>query len=140
VLCHSALDGENKTRHIEFDVVNTTRLPLTFNGALIKIDGQASERIGRNAIPPDHEHTIPISVKITDEQLLRWQGEQWEGQKLVLPVNGFVMFQDVLEKPRVQPVTGLLVCSQRDGVQLVNFHGGGLYLEKNDKAKGQNPN
>jgi hypothetical protein len=130
--------GDNKTFHIEFDVTNPTRLPLTFNGALIKIDGQATERIGTNAIPPDHENTIAVSVMLTDEQIVKWQGA--EGQKLVLPLNGFVVFQDALEKTRMQPVTGLLVCSQMRGIELVNFHGGGLYLSKNDEEKGQNPN
>jgi hypothetical protein len=121
--------------HIQFDVINPTSLPLMLNSVSIALGGQESKVGGENLIPPKKSQPIVTSVKITEEQLLRWE----DLKELVFMVNGYVDFEDTLKKPQSQPFSGLIACSEKGGVRFIPPYGSGLYITDEEK-RDKNPN
>lgn len=124
---------ENGTKylHIEFDVANPTKLPLTLGGISVTIDGRPNEIQRRSFIPPDDFAVVAIDFKLTEEQFVKWQGNQWEGQKLMLRIDGLAVYTDALQKVRPQQFGGFLLCSHKSGVEFCRYHGGNLYMKQN---------
>ncbi len=123
-------EGGVLSLHIQFDVVNPTDLPLTLNCVFIMFSAhgvpEQGGKIGRkNLIPPKKRQPVVTSVKITEEQALKWEDEE-----LVFIINGSVEFEDVLEKVRNQPFSGLIGCSKRGRVRFIPPYGSGLYITK----------
>ncbi len=110
--------------HIQFDVVNPTDKPLTLNGVFIKIGEEEKTIIRKNLIPPEKWHPVVMSVKITEEQALKWE----DLKELIFLVNGYIEFEDVLEKIRNQPFNGMIGCSKKGGVRFIPPYGSGLYI------------
>jgi hypothetical protein len=115
--------------HVQFDVVNPTKLPLTLNSVLVTFSchgcGDQGGKIGRkNLVPPGKGHPVVTSLKITEEQLVKWE----DLEELVFIVNGSVEFEDVLKKVRNQPFSGLIACSKKGGVRYIPPYGSGVYI------------
>jgi hypothetical protein len=126
-------EGGVLSLHIQFDVVNPTSLPLTLDSVFIMLGDQGGKVGRRNLVPPGKGHPVVTSVKITEEQLRKWDEDE-----LVFIVNGHVDFGDVLENVRSQPFSGLIACSKKRGVKFIPPYGPGLYIT--DEKKDENPN
>jgi len=133
-------EGGALSLHVQFDVVNPTNLPLTLDSVFIMFachgGTDQGSKIGRkNLVPPGKGHPVVTSIKITEEQSLKWE----DLKELVFFVNGYIEFEDVLKEVRNQPFNGLIGCSKKGGVRFIPPYGAGLYIpdqKKNDK----NPN
>jgi len=125
-------EGGEMSLHIQFDVINPTSLPLTLNSVSIALSGQESKVSGKNLIAPKKSQPIVTSVKITEEQLLKWE----DLKELIFMVNGYVDFEDTLTKPQTQPFSGLIACSKKGGVRFIPPYGSGLYITGEEKKSG----
>jgi hypothetical protein len=108
-------------------VFNPTNLPLTLDYAYIifrahMLPDQGGKAGRSNSIPPKKGHPVTATIKITEEQRLKR-----EQAELVFMVNGYIKFEDALEKERTQPFDGAIGCS-RDGVRFIPPYGPGLYI------------
>jgi hypothetical protein len=130
-------EGGALSLHIQFDVVNSTALPLTLNNVSVMFAchgcSDQGGKIGRkNLVLPGKSHPVVTSVKITEEQALKWE----DLKELVFIVNGSVEFEDALNEVRHQPFAGLIACSKKGGVRFIPPYGSGLYITDSEKKSG----
>jgi hypothetical protein len=121
-------EGGALSLHVQFDVVNPTDLPLTLDYAFIILGDQGGKAGRSNLIPPKKGHPVTTTVKITEEQARKWHQEE-----LIFMVNGYIKFEDALEKERTQPFNGVIGCSGKRGVRFVPPYGPGLYITDENK-------
>jgi hypothetical protein len=135
--CPYMPEGGDLGLHVQFDVVNPTNLPLTLNSVYVVFAchgcSDQGGKIGRkNLVPPSKSHPVVTWVKLTEEQLLKWE----DLKELVFVVNGTVEFEDVLKEVRNQPFSGLIACSKKGGVRFIPPYGSGLYITDKEKKSG----
>jgi hypothetical protein len=119
---------------LQFDVVNSTELPVTFTGAFVVIDDKPIRTTGerKNLIPPKNRFPVVLPIEITAEQLAKW-----ENDKLTLFLYGWILFEDALQKQQGQSFNGAVVSSHKNGTIFIPPYGSGIYIA--DKAKDKNP-
>jgi len=116
-----------KAIHIEFEVINPTKFPLTLKSISIKIGETGNTSVFKNSLPPDHHYTAIAFAKVTDEQM-----QKREEATLVLPIAIAIVYDDVLEKERDYSKNGMLALS-KTGVSFHTFHGPGIYMKRKGK-------
>jgi hypothetical protein len=98
-------------------------------------DVAAQIRSGPRLVPPRKSHPVVASIKITEEQSLKWE----DLKELAFFVNGYVQFGDALENVRNQPFNGIIACSRKGGVRFIPPYGSGPYIP-GEKKGDENPN
>jgi hypothetical protein len=115
-------EGGMRNLHVQFDIVNPTPHHMIFKAATVAFNAKQVVLAERTFLPTKQAHTVAWEIEATDEDFAKWQEN-----RLLFHVAGYVDYEDVLEKGRQQPFSGLLVFG-KDGGRFHNYHGAGFYI------------
>ena len=114
-----------KAIHIQFEIINPTKFPLTLKSISTKIGETSNNSVYKNSLPPDHHYTATAFARVTEEQM-----QKREEATLVVPIAIAIVYDDVLGKERAYPKNGMLAFSKTGGVSFHTFHGPGIYMKR----------
>jgi hypothetical protein len=88
---------ESVSASVTFDVVNPTKLPLSFLAVHTLIRGQNTATVGRVLLPPDGKFHMSLSVTFKGTEV-----KSYIENSIVFALTGSVYFEDVFREKQVQ--------------------------------------
>jgi hypothetical protein len=116
-----------------FDVVNPTKMPLTFEWLIVRVNEQRYAMTFHHFLPPDDKYPVKILVAIRDKQV-----EEYGVNRLVLSFIATMGYTDAFRKPQRQPFGAMCLCGE-ESMCRVSPYEGTLPDDKSEKQE-ENPN
>jgi hypothetical protein len=101
-----------------FDVMNPTKMPLTFEWLIARVNEQRYAMTFHHLIPPDDIYPVKIPVAIRDKQI-----EDYGAAKLVLSFIATIGYTDAFKNPQRQPFGAMCLCGAEDWCVVSPYEG-----------------
>jgi hypothetical protein len=88
-----------------FNVTNPTKMPLTVEWLIVRVNGESLTKALHHFLPPDDVYPVKIPVTIRNKQV-----EEYGAYKLVLSFIATVGYTDAFERPQRQPFGVMCMC------------------------------
>lgn len=101
-----------------FDVINPTKMPLTFEWLLVRVNEQRYSMTFHRFLAPDDRSPVKIPVAIRKKQV-----EDYADSKLVLSFIATIGYTDAFKNPQRQPFGAMCLCGPQSMCKVSPYEG-----------------